>query len=576
MYAEERQQAIVDLITRRGRMSVSDLSAQFAVTTETVRRDLSTLEDLRLVRRVHGGAIAVDALTVIETGLSDRDLLAPRREGPDRGGRGRPAAARGRHGAHRRRHHHRPAVRSSSPSTAGSPSSPTQLPSRCDSRPSPVSSCTCCPDVSAAPRRRPSAPRPSRRSDQIRADVAFVGTNGITVRHGLSTPDRDEAATKPAIIASAHRVVVLADSSKVGVERTRPLRRAVSDRRPRHRRRHRRRRPHAPSRRPASRSWSRDRHPDPEPQHRPHRRAGRPAGPGRGAAGGLGRLPGRRQGRQHLPGGRHARASPPSPCCPPTSDDPFVLELLSAGIDCRPSPPAGEIRVNLTITEPDGTTTKLNSPGAHLDCRAPRRRCPGRCSTRAAVGAWVVLAGLAAPGRAGRLVRRPGERAARRPGAGGRRHQRGAARRAGRRPARVRTRPDEAQRRGARVVHGRRRRAPRVRPARGGQAARTLVDRGVGRGAGHARRRRRRPGHRARAPGTPLLRRPPSSAPSVPATRACSATSSATCATLRRPTAWRWRWPTAAPPRAARHHDPRPGAGPPRARRRRALDAEER
>jgi DeoR family fructose operon transcriptional repressor len=50
--------------------------------------------------------------------------------------------------------------------------------------------------------------------------VAFVGTNGITVEHGLSTPDHTEAATKAAIIASAQQVVVLADSSKLGQERT--------------------------------------------------------------------------------------------------------------------------------------------------------------------------------------------------------------------------------------------------------------------------------------------------------------------------------------------------------------------
>ena len=45
-------------------MSVSDLSHQFSVTTETVRRDLSALEGMRLVRRVHGGAIAADAIIV--------------------------------------------------------------------------------------------------------------------------------------------------------------------------------------------------------------------------------------------------------------------------------------------------------------------------------------------------------------------------------------------------------------------------------------------------------------------------------------------------------------------------------
>jgi DeoR family fructose operon transcriptional repressor len=47
-----------------------------------------------------------------------------------------------------------------------------------------------------------------------------VGSNGITLEHGLSTPDRSEAAVKRAIIERARRTVVLADSSKIGVERT--------------------------------------------------------------------------------------------------------------------------------------------------------------------------------------------------------------------------------------------------------------------------------------------------------------------------------------------------------------------
>ena len=53
---------------------------------------------------------------------------------------------------------------------------------------------------------------------ELRADVAFVATNGLTVGHGLTTPDSDEAASKRAIIACARRTVVLADSSKIGVE----------------------------------------------------------------------------------------------------------------------------------------------------------------------------------------------------------------------------------------------------------------------------------------------------------------------------------------------------------------------
>src|SRR5215211_3969365 len=49
---------------------------------------------------------------------------------------------------------------------------------------------------------------------------------------------------------------------------------------------------------------------------------------------------------------------------PARGDDPFVAELESIGIRCCPAPPAGDVRINLAITEPDGTTTKLNSPGA--------------------------------------------------------------------------------------------------------------------------------------------------------------------------------------------------------------------
>ncbi|CUR59990.1 PfkB domain protein [metagenome] len=77
---------------------------------------------------------------------------------------------------------------------------------------------------------------------------------------------------------------------------------------------------------------------------------------------------------------------------PAAKEDPFVLELLGAGIDCRPVTPAGDVRVNLTITEPDGTTTKLNSPGAdvlplHLELMAQA------VLVRASGADWTVLAG---------------------------------------------------------------------------------------------------------------------------------------------------------------------------------------
>ena len=75
MYAEERQQAIARLVTQRGRVSVNQLAQEYDVTTETVRRDLSTLERLGLVRRVHGGVVPPSSLPLIEAGIRERDQV---------------------------------------------------------------------------------------------------------------------------------------------------------------------------------------------------------------------------------------------------------------------------------------------------------------------------------------------------------------------------------------------------------------------------------------------------------------------------------------------------------------------
>lgn len=82
---------------------------------------------------------------------------------------------------------------------------------------------------------------------------------------------------------------------------------------------------------------------------------------------------------------------------PAEKDDPYVLELLRDGIDCRPERPVGPVRVNITITEPDGTTTKINSPGATVD-RPALDRLEQALHQRAAHAAWVVLAGSLPPG----------------------------------------------------------------------------------------------------------------------------------------------------------------------------------
>ena len=57
-----------------------------------------------------------------------------------------------------------------------------------------------------------------RELSDLRVDVAFVGTNGLSVDRGLSTPDPSEAAVKRAMCSAAQQVVVLADRTKIGEE----------------------------------------------------------------------------------------------------------------------------------------------------------------------------------------------------------------------------------------------------------------------------------------------------------------------------------------------------------------------
>ena len=82
---------------------------------------------------------------------------------------------------------------------------------------------------------------------------------------------------------------------------------------------------------------------------------------------------------------------------PARSDDPFVHELLAAGIDCRPVPTEGDLRVNITISEPDGTTTKLNSPGPTVTA-AVLTSLTESLRRRSGNADWVVLAGSLPPG----------------------------------------------------------------------------------------------------------------------------------------------------------------------------------
>lgn len=56
MFLTERQTKIVELAKSAGRVLVDDLAAKFAVTPQTIRKDLNDLCDAQILTRIHGGA----------------------------------------------------------------------------------------------------------------------------------------------------------------------------------------------------------------------------------------------------------------------------------------------------------------------------------------------------------------------------------------------------------------------------------------------------------------------------------------------------------------------------------------
>ena len=82
---------------------------------------------------------------------------------------------------------------------------------------------------------------------------------------------------------------------------------------------------------------------------------------------------------------------------PADSNDPFVALTRQTGIPFHAVPVDEGVRINATIAEPDGTTTKINGPGATVD-DAARRAIEETVVRLAANSSWLVMAGSLPPG----------------------------------------------------------------------------------------------------------------------------------------------------------------------------------
>jgi DeoR/GlpR family transcriptional regulator of sugar metabolism len=67
-----RRFELIRLARRQGQLSVTELSSQFGVSPDTIRRDLDLLSVRGLVRRTHGGAVPADNLVQSESAFAQR------------------------------------------------------------------------------------------------------------------------------------------------------------------------------------------------------------------------------------------------------------------------------------------------------------------------------------------------------------------------------------------------------------------------------------------------------------------------------------------------------------------------
>ena len=213
MYAAERQQSILTVARTAGRVEVAALADELCVSPETIRRDLTNLERVGALRRVHGGAIPIERLgfepnvaTRAERSVAQKERIAKAaldlvpQEGTILIDAGTTTL---RLVEHLPRDRELTVVTNSLPvATALTAAHSVQL-FVLGGRFRPRTQAMVGDWLVAA-------------LGELTVDVAFLGTNGLSVERGLTTPDPAESQAKRAMVAAAKASIVLTDSTKIG------------------------------------------------------------------------------------------------------------------------------------------------------------------------------------------------------------------------------------------------------------------------------------------------------------------------------------------------------------------------
>jgi len=216
--ADERRSLILECLARDQVVKVADLSDRFAVSQVSIRRDLELLDRLGLLKRVHGGAVAIPNAT-----LGQPHVTKMRHHVEEKERIGRAAAQLIRYGD-------RLIFDSGTTVLQVARSIPGDL----------LSAGNLTVITGSLPIIQELGPWKSvhlivlggiylpeyetivgpQAIDDLRglhADKVFIGTDGLTFSHGVTTANLLEAEVDRAMVEAASEVIVVADSSKIGL-----------------------------------------------------------------------------------------------------------------------------------------------------------------------------------------------------------------------------------------------------------------------------------------------------------------------------------------------------------------------
>jgi len=215
---EQRRSQIISELSRAQRLKVADLSDHLGVSEVSIRHDLQILEDLGLLKRVHGGAVAIQDQTASEA-LSTR--WYQNLEKKERIGR---AAAQ--------------MVQRSDRLIIDSGTTPLQVARHLSPELLAMGNLTVITaslpivhEVSSHPGVHlillggvylPAydlviGPQTIDNLKNLHADKLFLGTDGLTFTQGITTANVLEAEVDRAMVNASSEVIVVSDSSKIGV-----------------------------------------------------------------------------------------------------------------------------------------------------------------------------------------------------------------------------------------------------------------------------------------------------------------------------------------------------------------------